>query len=365
MVGAFVILFGTHFDTGKVMFAVLHKLSRQLPALILFWSVNWVITLVLLAIANKTHHPSLVGAAVWFTMLWICAYIVEYHGHAAFHAQERKRLKRFLPRQQYSRVKGLIAMARATMILLSASFLLAVAHASGTVVWSLVAACCLFGAICLVRFYLLCTSVLTPPVASILGKAWPLVLALVLFFAKMLASAVLVESWDISSAQMPYTAWCLTLFMAAFIAFNISYILIMLVSVFIEASVRRRKKRVSVPMSSQILLVAAFASVMPGLIMANTRTIGGALLNSFYQFDTRTTFRCGDRYQTIYELGEKARYLAVGENQYRGFFIKDGDLHGVAVKCTTGDKFTWYRVLSREELGENAPAKNRGDNAKR
>ncbi|EPE2229568.1 hypothetical protein ACSG4H_001488 [Cronobacter turicensis] len=347
------------------MFGLLHKLPRQLPALILFWCINWVITLILLAIANKNHHPSLVGAAIWFNMLWVCAYIVEYHGRKAFQAQERKRLARFLPRQPYSQVKALVSMARATTLLLSAGFLLAVAHANGTVVWLLVAACCVFGALCLVRFYLLCTSVLSPQAASIFGKTWPLVLALVLFFGKMLASAVLLESWDISAAQMPYTTWCLTLFMAAFIAFNVAYLLIMLVSALMEASLRRRKKRVSLAMGSQILLVAAFASVMPGLIMANTRTLGGALLNSFYQFDTRSTFRCGDRYQTIYDLGEKARYLAVGENQYRGFFLKDGDLHGVAVKCTTGDKFTWYRVLSREELGANAPAKNRGDKDKR
>ncbi|EKS1845246.1 hypothetical protein P2G74_03185 [Cronobacter muytjensii] len=347
------------------MFGLLHKLSRQLPALILFWCINWIITLILLASANKTHHPSLVGAALWFNMLWICAYIVEFQGHAAFHAQERERLKRFLPRQQYSRVKALVSMARATMLLLSASFLLAVAHANSTIVWLLVAACCGFGAICLVRFYLLCSSVLSPQAASLFGKTWPLVLALVLFLGKMLASTILLESWDISAAQMPYTTWCLTLFMAAFIAFNVAYILIMLVSALMEASVRRRKKRVSLTMGSQILLVAAFAGIMPGLIMANTRTIGGALLNNFYQFDTRTTFRCGDRYQTIYDLGEKTRYLAVGENQYRGFFLKNGDLNGVAVKCTTGDKFTWYPVLSREELGANAPAKNRGDKDKR
>ncbi|ELY4125282.1 hypothetical protein SMY53_000343 [Cronobacter malonaticus] len=343
------------------MFGLLHKLPWQMPALILFWCINWVITLFLLGVANKAHDPSLIGAAIWFNMLWVCAYIIEYRGRTLFQAQERKRLARFLPRQQYSRVKALVSMARATMLLLSATFLLAVAHANGTIVWLLVAACCVLGAICLVRFYLLCSSVLSPHAASIFGKTWPLVLALVLFFGKMLASAIVLESWDISAAQMPYTTWCLTLFMAAFIAFNVAYLLIMLVSALMEASLRRRKKRVSLSMGSQILLVAAFASIMPGLIMANTRTLGGALLNSFYQFDTRTTFRCGDRYQTIYELGEKARYLTVGDNQYRGFFLKDGDLHGVAVKCTTGDKFTWYRVLSRDELGENAPAKNRGD----
>ncbi|EQA5671279.1 hypothetical protein ACX4ED_002580 [Cronobacter malonaticus] len=343
------------------MFGLLHKLPWQMPALILFWCINWFITLFILGVANKTHDPSLIGTAIWFNMLWVCAYIIEYRGRKLFQAQERKRLARFLPRQQYSRVKALVSMARATMLLLSATFLLAVAHANGTIVWLLVAACCVLGAICLVRFYLLCSSVLSPHAASIFGKTWPLVLALVLFFGKMLASAIVLESWDISAAQMPYTTWCLTLFMAAFIAFNVAYLLIMLVSALMEASLRRRKKRVSLSMGSQILLVAAFASIMPGLIMANTRTLGGALLNSFYQFDTRTTFRCGDRYQTIYELGEKARYLTVGENQYRGFFLKDGDLHGVAVKCTSGDKFTWYRVLSREELGENAPAKNRGD----
>lgn len=94
------------------MFVLLHKLSRQIPALILFWCINWFITLILLSIANKTHHPSLVGAAVWFNMLWICAYITEYKGSALFHAQESKRLKRFLPRQQYSKVKVLVSMAR-------------------------------------------------------------------------------------------------------------------------------------------------------------------------------------------------------------------------------------------------------------
>ncbi len=77
------------------MFVLLHKLSRQIPALILFWCINWVITLILLAIANKTHHPSLVGVVVWFNMLWLCAYIIEYRGSTLFHAQESKRLKRF------------------------------------------------------------------------------------------------------------------------------------------------------------------------------------------------------------------------------------------------------------------------------
>ncbi|EPV5050363.1 hypothetical protein ACV6RK_004160, partial [Cronobacter malonaticus] len=128
-----------------------------------------------------------------------------------------------------------------------------------------------------------------------------------------------------------------------------------------EANLKKRKKLAKFSLDSQYIFVVVFTCILSGLMIANVRTLGGALLNSFYQFDTRTTFRCGDRYQTIYELGEKARYLTVGDNQYRGFFLKDGDLHGVAVKCTTGDKFTWYRVLSREELGENAPAKNRGD----
>ncbi|MGL4035237.1 hypothetical protein ACR3LQ_13345 [Kosakonia cowanii] len=343
------------------MFVLLHKLSRQIPALILFWCINWVITLILLAIANKTHHPSLVGVVVWFNMLWLCAYIIEYRGSTLFHAQESKRLKRFLPRQQYSKVKVLVSMARATTLLLSACFLLAIAHASATIVWFLVALCCALGFACLVRFYLLCISVLSKQAASLLGKTWPLVLALVLFFAKMSASAILLESWDVSAAQMPYTTWCLTLFMAAFIAFNIAYFLITVISGVMETSVRRRKKRVALPMSSQIFLVVAFACVMPGLMMANVRTLGGALMNTFYQFDTRSTFRCGDRYQTIDELGEKARYLAVGINQYRGFFLKDGDLHGVVVKCTTGDKFIRYQILGREDLAENPAAKEKGE----
>ncbi|TGH92285.1 hypothetical protein E5S34_23060, partial [Escherichia coli] len=91
---------------------------------------------------------------------------------------------------------------------------------------------------------------------------------------------------------------CLTLFMADFIAFNIAYFLNMVISGVMDTSVRRRKKRVALPMSSQIFLVVAFACVMPGLMMANVRTLGGALMNTFYQFDTRSTFRCGDRYQT-------------------------------------------------------------------
>lgn len=343
------------------MFVLLHKLSRQIPALILFWCINWFITLILLSIANKTHHPSLVGAAVWFNMLWVCAYITEYKGSALFHAQESKRLKRFLPRQQHSKVKVLVSMARTTTLLLSASFLLAIAHASATVVWILILFCCALGIACLVRFYLLCTSVLSKQAASLFGKLWPLLLALVLFFAKMFASAILLESWDLPAALMPYTTWCLTLFMAAFIAFNIAYFLIMVISGVMEISVLRRKKRVALPMSSQIFLVVAFACVMPGLMMANIRTLGGALVNNFYQFDTRSTFRCGDRYQTIDELGEKARYLAVGINQYRGFYLKNGDLHGVVVKCTTGDKFIRYQILGREDLPENPAAKKKGD----
>ncbi|EOL8955916.1 hypothetical protein ACM911_000090 [Cronobacter dublinensis] len=347
------------------MFAVLHKLSRQLPALILFWCINWIITLILLASANKTHHPSLVGAALWFNMLWICAYVVEYLGHAAFHAQERKRLKRFLPRKQYSKVKVSVSLSRTAMLLLSVGFLLAVAHMPGFIVWSLVGASCLFGAGSLTQTYLFCLSVFSPRVASLFSKALTLGLGLVLFLAKMFASGILLESWDITAAQMPYTTWALTLFVAAFIIVNIAYFVVMVISGVMEVFLKQRKKRVRISMSSQIILVVAFACILPGLMLSNVRTLGGALMNNFYQFDTRSTFRCADRYQTIYDLGEKTRYLAVGENQYRGFFLKNGDLNGVAVKCTTGDKFTWYPVLSREGLGENAPAKNRGDNAKR
>ncbi|EKM0365045.1 hypothetical protein ACRXLK_003745 [Cronobacter turicensis] len=347
------------------MFGLLHKFSRQLPALILFWCINWFITLFLLAIANKTHHPSLVGVAIWFNMLWVCAYIIEYYGRAAFHTHERKRLKCFLPRKQNSKVKASVALSRTAMLSISLSFLLAVAHAPGIIVWSLVAASCFFGVFSLMLSYLFCLSVLSPLAASLLNKALALLLALVLFLARMIASGILLESWDISAALLPYTTWSMTLFLAAFIVVNIAYLIVIVIAGVMEANLKNRKKRAKLSMDNQYIFIVAFTCILSGLIMANTRTLGGALLNSFYQFDTRSTFRCGDRYQTIYDLGEKARYLAVGENQYRGFFLKDGDLHGVAVKCTTGDKFTWYRVLSREELGANAPAKNRGDKDKR
>ncbi|ELY2627321.1 hypothetical protein SMB97_003860, partial [Cronobacter sakazakii] len=69
------------------MFGLLHKFSRQLPALILFWCINWVVTLFLLVLANKTHQPSLIGAAIWFNMLWVCAYIIDFYGRAAFYTQ--------------------------------------------------------------------------------------------------------------------------------------------------------------------------------------------------------------------------------------------------------------------------------------
>ncbi|EPE3193450.1 hypothetical protein ACSG7Q_001185 [Cronobacter malonaticus] len=343
------------------MFGLLHKLPWQMPALILFWCINWFITLFILGVANKTHDPSLVGAAIWFNMLWVCAYIIDYYGRAAFHTQERKRLKGFLPRKQYSKVKASVSLSRTAMLTISLSFLLAVAHAPGIIVWSLVAASCLFGAISLTLSYLFCLSVLSPRAASLLSKVLTLLLALVLFFARMIASGMLLESWDISAAQLPYTTWSMTLFFAAFIVVNIAYVVVIVIAGVMEANLKKRKKLAKFSLDSQYIFVLVFTCILSGLMIANVRTLGGALLNSFYQFDTRTTFRCGDRYQTIYELGEKARYLTVGDNQYRGFFLKDGDLHGVAVKCTTGDKFTWYRVLSRDELGENAPAKNRGD----
>ncbi|EJQ2009155.1 hypothetical protein ACLF30_000985 [Cronobacter sakazakii] len=347
------------------MFGLLHKFSRQLPALILFWCINWFITLFLLAVANKTHHPSLIGAAIWFNMLWVCAYIIDFYGRAAFHTHERKRLKGFLPRKQYSKMKASVSLSRTAMLTISVSFLLAVAHAPGIIVWSLVAASCFFGAGSLTLSYLFCLSVLSARAASLLNKGLTLLLALVLFFARMIASGILLESWDISAVQLPYTTWSMTLFLAAFIMVNIAYIIVIIISSVMEASLGNRKKRARLSMDNQFIFVLAFTCMLSVLMIANVHVVGVALMNAFYQFDTRTTFRCGDRYQTIYELGEKVRYLAVGENQYRGFFLKDNDYHGVAVKCTTGDKFTWYRVLSRDELGENAPAKNRGDDDKR
>ncbi|KAB0885729.1 hypothetical protein [Cronobacter muytjensii] len=347
------------------MFGLLHKLPLQMPAIIVFWCINWFVTLFFLAVANKTHHPALVGAAIWFNMLWVCAYIIDYYGRAAFHTQERQRLKCFLPRKQYSKMKASVSLSRTAMLTISVSFLLAVAHAPGIIIVSLVAASCFFAAISLTLSYLFCLSVLPPSKASLISRGLTLLLALVLFFARMIASGILLESWDISAAQLPYTTWSMTLFVAAFFVVNIAYIIVMAISGVMEASLKKRKKRAKLSVDSQYIFVVAFTCILSALMLANVRVVGVALMNFFYQFDTRSTFRCGDRYQTIYDLGEKTRYLAVGENQYRGLFFKDNDYHGVVVKCTTGDKFTWYPVLSREELGANAPAKNRGDKDKR
>ena len=75
-----------------------------------------------------------------------------------------------------------------------------------------------------------------------------------------------------------------------------------------------------------------------------------AVAKEVYRYDTRSSFRCNNKYWTIPELGKDARYLAETSDSYRVIYIRGNNINVEVVKCKKNEGYILFPIENANDI---------------
>ncbi|HBV9359495.1 TPA: hypothetical protein RRT27_004152, partial [Klebsiella pneumoniae] len=75
-----------------------------------------------------------------------------------------------------------------------------------------------------------------------------------------------------------------------------------------------------------------------------------AVTKKVYSYDTRSSFRCNNKYWTIPELGKDARYLAETSDSYRVIYIRGNNINVEVVKCKKNEGYILFPIENANDI---------------
>ncbi|MBV4411393.1 hypothetical protein J0B02_00790 [Enterobacteriaceae bacterium YMB-R22] len=331
---------------------------RQPGAPVLGWIILfcWLAALTLTVAARKNNLPALQVVAIFLTTALLCLWLVYYYASPGFGKKERARLNRYWPLRGRGRVKSLMRWSCTTGVLTGLCLLALFSGVTDKQLWIMMGGVTLLAAGCLLQFLLFCRRMLPAATKSLLWRLFLFIYGAVLFIAKILAGGFLLEYMEISSADLPNLAWSVALFFSIPLFILVSYPLVLFLSEWVAGRVTRRKAFFKQMGHVQYILICMFIGVAWVLYLAKGVFLMETLARALYSYDTRSTMRCNNRYQTLYPFDAQARYFPLSDGTHRLFYPKGKEFFVAVVTCDKDGGINWYEVKTRKDLDQEDAA---------
>ena len=321
---------------------------KKIPLLICMGLACWVTTVFFIMLSHNIDKEWLIGVSIYITMSTFCFWLFYYYSNQEFREQESLRLNNIYPRGKKSKYKKLIRSVFFSYCLTGICFLLFLIGGEDTVLWLVMALTIASIINFSLRYYFFVNRYLTQGVKSIFRSMLLLIYSVGVFLTKISSGAFVIEYMDVSSTEIPNLTWCIALIFSIPYSILFFYFSSTVFMSYVIDKIRYRKVILNKMFLPQYGLIGIF--VLVGFIITERAGfIITELVKTFYSFDTRSTFLCNGEYQTLFPFDDKARYLALGDGNYRLFYLKGEDFYVAALKCTASN-INWYEIKTRKDL---------------
>ncbi|MFW8781211.1 hypothetical protein ACYPU5_07795 [Klebsiella pneumoniae] len=325
------------------------NILRSIPMLLVI-GFNLLLAILFSLIYVRKHPETDLFIIITFTgMLSISTYIISFYSVSTFATKEKKKIKGVFPRRR-GKLKRIITDS---MVLISVFFV------SGSIVFSgsdlnyglaLLAISTGYFTFLLVNYYFLCMSRVKEKIVKIINKILFIVFSIILFFSKMIANGFVKEFFDVDIAKVPYISWSFSILFAIPFFLITSHVGCMILEGTTDLFRTRKIKVPPMIHYSIFCLSCVFFSISYISYLGSAGWLFNAVTKKVYSYDTRSSFRCNNKYWTIPELGKDARYLAETSDSYRVIYIRGNNINVEVVKCKKNEGYILFPIENANDI---------------